>query len=221
MVQQTAKQAKVPESAYATNGKIPGVNLHHNHLVDLRASGLSNETIKSSGCYSESNFSELKVLMNYGGAKKWPPKNGAALVFPYLDHDGKTMFYRVKPDNPPLRDGKRAKYLQPSGTAVRVYIPPQARKKLKDKSNRLIITEGEKKALAGTQAGVTTIGLPGVIGDTSLGAKQTVTRPDHRKRLGETCERRATIRSPAYAFGVLAAAVCTFTKECNGPASCP
>ena len=159
MVQQTAK---VPESAYATNGKIPGVNLHHNHLVDLRASGLSNETIKSSGCYSESNFSELKVLMNYGGAKKWPPKNGAALVFPYLDHDGKTMFYRVKPDNPPLRDGKRAKYLQPSGTAVRIYIPPQARKKLKDKSNRLIITEGEKKALAGTQAGVTTIGLPGV-----------------------------------------------------------
>lgn len=130
------------------------------HLADLRASGLTDETIRKAGIYSEENQTRLAVMLN---RKRWPRTYGAALVFPFFDADGAVVLRRVKPDNPPMRDGKVAgKYLSPSGESIHLYVPPQARESLDRPECPLVFSEGEKKSLAGTQAGIATIGLTGV-----------------------------------------------------------
>ena len=90
---------------------------------------------------------------------------------------------RVKPDHPPTRAGKAAKYLQPSGVPVCAYIPTSLNGELENFERVLLITEGEKKALAGSQAGFITIGLTGV--DCWHATKSSATIPD-LERVGLT-----------------------------------
>lgn len=122
------------------------------HLADLRISGLTDETIRASGLFSILG-SELYrfVERNYRCVK-------SALVFPYGNG-----FFRMKLF-PPLRtaDGKTIRYLQPSGTQPRFYIPRLTEPYLLDPKSILYITEGEKKALAANQNGIPTIAIPGV-----------------------------------------------------------
>lgn len=94
------------------------------------------------------------------------------ILFPYFDTNGKVLprecRVRLLPD---LREGwddttpalNFPKYLQPAGTAPRVYFPPLCdwAALVKDDAP-LIITEGEKKAIAGCLAGFPTLGLGGV-----------------------------------------------------------
>lgn len=80
------------------------------------------------------------------------------MVFPYRDATGAVVLNRVKPDRP----GDGGKYLAPKGSAVRAYIPEAVRALLEYAAQPLIVTEGEKKTLAATQAGFPTIGLSGV-----------------------------------------------------------
>jgi putative DNA primase/helicase len=133
--------------------------LHPNHLADLRRSGLTDETIRAAGITSEHDHRRLAVLLN---RKSWPSKYGAAMVIPFRDAAGDIVLRRVKPDNPPLSKGKPCKYLQPGKTPIRPYIPPGVFDALDDPTVELIVTEGEKKSLAGTQWGFSTIGLTGV-----------------------------------------------------------
>ena len=101
---------------------------------------------------------KLTTLLN---RKTW--KYGSAIVFPYFNADGATLLCRVKPDNPPKDSkGKPRKYLQPSGQPVRLYVPPSIFPRLPDATSPLVITEGEKKSLASTQAGFACVGLCGV-----------------------------------------------------------
>ena len=130
------------------------------HLADLQRSGLNDDTIKAAGIYSETDHLKLAGILN---RKKWDRKQGAALVFPFFDEAGAIVLQRVKPDNPPTRDGKVAgKYLSPTDTPIRVYVPRTLNGDLQDTGKSLLVTEGEKKTLAGVQAGLATIGLTGV-----------------------------------------------------------
>ena len=129
-----------------------------NHLKDLQGSGLTDETIAAAGIYSEEDHHKLAIMLN---RKSWPRTYGAALVFPFHDESGAVVLNRVKPNNPPKRNGRSAKYLQPSGVPVRVYVPPTVNGELTDTARILIVTEGEKKALAAAQAGFVAIGLTG------------------------------------------------------------
>jgi hypothetical protein len=133
----------------------PGLLPHH--ADELRkGSGLSDETIRAAGIYSESSHVRLASILN---RKKWDRKQGSAFVIPYRDETGTVVIQRVKPDRPPKRNGKVAKYLSPSGIPIRAYFPPR----FHDTTHKqLLITEGEKKALKGTQEGFPTIGLSGV-----------------------------------------------------------
>jgi hypothetical protein len=56
------------------------------------------------------------------------------------------------------------KYLQKKGTGNRLYVPSQTSARIKepDFDMALFLTEGEKKTLAGTQAGLPVIGLSGL-----------------------------------------------------------
>lgn len=124
------------------------------HYDQLRARGLSDETMRAAGLRSEVNHLTLASLIDW---KKWPRKCGGAIVLPYSPD-----FVRVRPDNPANLGGKPAKYLSPKGRGVRVYIPPTSNGDLRDVQRLLCITEGEFKSLAIVQAGYACVGLGGV-----------------------------------------------------------
>ena len=86
------------------------------------------------------------------------------LVFPFTDDQGRNGYCRVKPDHPRRSKGKPIKYESPHGQPNQPYIPPGVREVLPDAKAELLLTEGEKKSLASTQAGFPCIGLVGVNG---------------------------------------------------------
>lgn len=134
------------------------------HLADLKASGLSGETIAASGFYSEKDPAKVSKLLNWDNPAD---ALGVCLVFPFFDAEGKpTGYTRVKPDRPrrDKKKGKPAKYESPCGASNRAYFPPGTRTVLKDPSAPLVITEGEKKAAKADQEGFPCIGLVGVYG---------------------------------------------------------
>jgi hypothetical protein len=88
------------------------LHLHPDHLPDLRASGLSDETIRAARVYSLRPC-DIAQFFGRGGV---PSEIESALCFPY--HPA-ADFARAKLF-PAL--GKQ-KYAQPSGTSARLYVP--------------------------------------------------------------------------------------------------
>ena len=151
-----------PTAGYATAGEENNVNtdgerlaLFQNHFKKLvREHGLSGTTILKAGFYSAS-AAELNELLGRRDI------NCNGIVIPY-DCGG---YYRARLDTPlELRNGKTAKYLSPSGSKNRLYIPQATKGVLKDVSVPLYITEGEFKAAKLTQEGFHCLGLSGVWG---------------------------------------------------------
>ena len=116
------------------------------------ALGLNVETIRAAGIRSCGDVGELASILN---RRNVPRTWGPCLVFPYRDESGAVVLNRVRPNNPPIapKTGKAAKYIQPTGQQVRLYVPPDVFPVLGETA-RLLITEGELKALAATQAGL-------------------------------------------------------------------
>lgn len=131
------------------------------HRKQLQESGLSDQTIESAGFYSETNADKIRSMIKC--TKRTATKLGAVLVIPFIDLDGRNGYSRIRPDNPRQFAGRKLKYESPKGEPNQVYIPPDTRDWLAT-AGELLITEGEKKALAATQAGFPTIGLVGVHG---------------------------------------------------------
>ena len=172
------------------NGNSPLLN--DRHLEDLRSSGLSDETIKASRCYSASGTEVHHItgmdvgpglVIPYGGIPTAPAtriSTGSARIGRNdacpcgsgkkakeccWDTPQGPPLARVKPDNPPLFNGKPAKYLTPKKAGNHPYFPPTLDAQvLDDPSRMLLITEGEKKALKSVQEGFDCVALPGVWG---------------------------------------------------------
>src|SRR5262249_55889670 len=92
---------------------------------------------------------------------------GPCLVIPFAALDGgDDGFHRLKPDKPrkSKSDAKLIKYESPVKKPNRAYFPPGTIPTILTEAAPLVITEGEKKALALTQAGYPAIGLVGVFG---------------------------------------------------------
>jgi putative DNA primase/helicase len=138
-----------------------GRRLLAKHLAELRASGLTDETIHRAGLYSEPDHEQIRQLL---GWNKMTCFLGPALVIPYPNRDGQDAGYRrVKPDKPLVDgDGRARKYESPKGRANRAYFPPGTLAALRDPAAALLITEGEKKALKADQEGFPCVGLSGV-----------------------------------------------------------
>jgi putative DNA primase/helicase len=142
------------------NGNGHATTLLPHHRKHLQESGLSDETIERNRLYSEVNVSRIASLLHY--KRNWSMKRGPVLVFPFFDELGIQVLTRVRPDNPPLQPGgKPRKYIQPIGQANRVYVPAGVHGVIGDPSIRLVIVEGEKKALKCTQEDIPAIGLTG------------------------------------------------------------
>lgn len=126
------------------------------HLADLRRSGLTDETIRQAGIYSEVDQREVFKLL------RWEPEHdfGPCLVFPSRHIDGQyNGFVSVKPDRP--RKGK-GKYEHPLKTEREPYFGPLASNAFETVNGLVLITEGTKKLLAVEQCGFGCIGLAGV-----------------------------------------------------------
>jgi len=126
------------------------------HLKDLYESGLSDETILSAKIRSISAYEATEIL----GFRI----NCRCLAFPYLNSQVGVLdgVIRLKPNIPPVITGRPAKYLSRKNSSNRLYIPKKVFKDLNIHHIPLIITEGEKKALAAVQAGLSCVGLSGI-----------------------------------------------------------
>ncbi|MBI4524801.1 MAG: DUF3854 domain-containing protein [Deltaproteobacteria bacterium] len=131
----TAPYSLIPSGDLASH-------FHPEHLADLRASGLTDETIRAAGVHS------LAPRFVEHFFKSVPAEVESALCFTYQD----PSFARIK-IFPAL--GKM-KYVQPPGTSARLYMPFAVR------AGAVSICEGEKKTLAAYQAGLNAVGIGGV-----------------------------------------------------------
>ena len=138
-------------------------NLLSHHQAELRASGISDETLAKGGIYSEMNIDVLRSLLNQ---PKLPAKVGSGLIYRFRDKTGHLNgFVRVKLDNPRKdRNSKPIKYETPKGEAPRAYFPAGTCQFLESATVEILITEGEKKAICADQHGFPCIGLGGVHG---------------------------------------------------------
>jgi hypothetical protein len=146
------------------------------HLVDLKASGLTDDSIMAAHLYSISGGDAIREILGTHLSMKTANKMSACLAFPYLDPFGNAMTFRnadgvvrpfirlkpLKPRDDKKKPGKSIKYESPIGATPRAYFPPGTRSVLADPAVALLITEGEKKSLAADQHGFRCIGLGGV-----------------------------------------------------------
>lgn len=136
-------------------------NLLVNHLEHLQHSAISLELIKQRGYKSILGKTDLK---NAGFSKAQQRTPG--ILIPLHGVDGTVYSYQYRPDNPrtdPKRD-RSIKYENPTGSSVRLDVPPCCRAMLGDPSIPLWITEGIKKVDALASVGACAIGLTGVWG---------------------------------------------------------
>ena len=121
------------------------LHLHPDHVADLRASGLTDDTIRAAGVYS---IRPRDIALFFSARKGVPSSIETALCFPYQGGE----FARIKLF-PPL---VKMKYAQPPKTGARLYLPFSIIDGL------LYICEGEKKTLAAHQAGMNAAGIGGL-----------------------------------------------------------
>src|ERR1700733_11739892 len=153
-----------PDPASPDGSPLPGINaqawvnrLQPQHLDHLRASGLNDNTIAKAKLRSITDPEEARALL------RWMPGRSApsvpALSIPY----GDGSYSRLRPDVPRKdKDGRKIKYDAPAGVPFQIYIPDAVAPSIRDRAVELWITEGEKKALAGCQAGLPTVAVSGV-----------------------------------------------------------
>src|SRR5689334_23113146 len=121
-------------------------HLTDEHLKHLLGRGFTVATIEAAGLYSAS-AEQVAELLGYN------PKSGGIVIPFFHPLTGEIVLNRVRPDKPPIFNGKPAKYLSPKrdGTSTRagnrLYFPPGAQEWIGDPTIPIGFTEGEFKAL--------------------------------------------------------------------------
>lgn len=129
------------------------------HLAQLRASGLSDETIQARGYQTITRLADLGRLGFSRG------QQGSGLLVPIHGVEGEVVLYQLRRDTPRINGDKALKYETPASANLRLDVPPLVRGSLGDTAAELWITEGVKKSDALGQAGAPcVIGLLGVWG---------------------------------------------------------
>ena len=129
------------------------------HLVDLRASGLTDQTIRQQRIRSV----PLDLIDRLLGFPT--PDVVSAYVLPFPDPRGGFMNHIRLKVLPSFKTPKgTVKYLQPKRSGVRCYFPLATLGAVRYSADPLYLVEGEKKALAVAQTGVPAIGLCGIEG---------------------------------------------------------
>lgn len=130
------------------------------HLEHLKASAISTEVIKERGYRSVLGKTDLKSAC-FSKAQQRAP----GILIPLYSVDGSSIGYQYRPDNPRLNSrGKPIKYENPSGSTIRLDVPPRCKIVLKDPSVPIFFTEGVKKADALASQGACAVALNGIWG---------------------------------------------------------
>ncbi|MDB9349025.1 VapE domain-containing protein [Nodularia spumigena] len=142
------------------------------HFEEWRLSAVSDEIIRLN-LRTITDPRELDKILWRNTKRRWKhsdnlvPSWVASGIDP-LTAEATLQGVQVKPDTPPLdKNGKIQKYLSASGMEsaplfLRTGEPYYWQQILNRPSDRIIITEGAKKAAAGLSAGYPTISIPGV-----------------------------------------------------------
>lgn len=143
------------------------ISNHHllpHHKKELcEGSGLSEKQLHLNQVHSATKHEEVAAIMGYGSAKAVKGL-GSVIVYPYVNREGHVDYHRIKPDRPRVNKSTKRpiRYLGPRGRGNEPYIPHDTRAVIDDTSCKLIITEGEKKALKCDQEGFPCVGISGV-----------------------------------------------------------
>jgi uncharacterized protein (DUF927 family) len=137
----------IQTEAKMSNGNLP---LNSTDLSKLENSFISEEWANKAKLFRVDSANGAKIV-----GKTKLNEDFSGLVFPYHSPDLQLLEYRLRRDNPPIEqkaDGsqkEKDKYLSPPGKGSNLYLPPNCQKEwLDDISLPVVITEGEKKALA-------------------------------------------------------------------------
>jgi hypothetical protein len=151
-----------PISPTSGSAQLPSESqLSEAHRARLRERyGLTDETVDRCGFSTVTRGSVIAQHLGW----KYPARNlGACLAIPYFTADGSpTGHLRLRPDNPRKKNAKPVKYESRVGSQNRAYFPPGISAAINDPTLRLIITEGELKAVKAQQEGLATIAVAGV-----------------------------------------------------------
>lgn len=130
------------------------------HLEDLRKSTVTDATIREQFIRSVPP-AMIQPLLGFDR-----PEIRSALLFPFRSPAGGFMDHVRMKLFPALTDAKghAVKYLQPKGSAPRLYFVARCLRRVLEGDEPLWITEGEKKACALAQLGFPVIGITGVQG---------------------------------------------------------
>lgn len=135
-------------------------------LDDLARSGIEPDRAAELG-FRSATAEEITDLVGFT-----LPERVDGFVIPYTDPtNGQPMltpaggpFLRIKTAHPVRwSDGSRARYLSPAGSGQHAYVPQEAHQAF-NTGQRIVVTEGEKKAVCATDSGIPCIGLPGYCG---------------------------------------------------------
>lgn len=134
------------------------------HLTHLLSSAISLEVIKERGYKTIFGTAELK---DKGFTR--PQQRHPGILIPIHGVDGLLAGYQYRPDRPREnynKDGKvkKVKYENPSGSSIRLDVPPRCLKDLGNPNVPIFFTEGIKKTDALATAGACVVGMTGVWG---------------------------------------------------------
>lgn len=146
-------------SSYPFSEEIP--ELLQTHLDHLKASGITIDVIRERGYKSVLG---KKSLQDAGFSKA--QQRAPGILIPLHGVDSSIIGHQYRPDHPredPKR-GRVIKYENPTGSSVRLDVPPRCREQLGDPSVPIFFTEGIKKDDALASQGACAVGLTGVWG---------------------------------------------------------
>jgi len=180
-------------------------------IADLARSGIKPEAAHAAGIQGIAPGDYEKLL---GFTLPGMP---SGYVIPFLDpttgkpllgKDGRA-FVRVRLEHPFRVGDSDAKYLTPKDAGNRAYIPKAAHEAA-IQGAPILVTEGEKKALAATLNGIPTIGLVGVFGYSDGGTRDLLA--DLHPYIGAGRDVTFVLDNDAYANHDIALAAHRFSK---------
>lgn len=132
--------------------------LHDHHRAMLcEESGIRADVIAARGYETVTTKTELRQR-GFSPAQQ----NVPALLIPIFSPTGDVVLYQARPDTPRIAKGKPVKYETPSGSAMRLDVPPASQDRINNPKVPLFITEGVKKVDALVSRGLCAVGLIGV-----------------------------------------------------------
>ena len=123
--------------------------------------GLTDETIRAAGIYSEVGTRELSALLDW---KKYPSKCARRSCFRSRHRTAATATAESGPTIREAAAGGRSSTNRRRDSRTRSIFHRASAAVLADSSRELLLTEGEKKSLCASQYGFPSIGLVGVLG---------------------------------------------------------